>query len=68
VEKESARQAEKMLRDFGRGLDRLLTAADIKRIRRKLHLTQEQMAKVLGGGLKSFARYENGQVMQSSED
>jgi transcriptional regulator with XRE-family HTH domain len=43
----------------------LLTAADIKRIRRKLHLTQEQMATVLGGGLKGFARYENGQVIQS---
>ena len=40
-------------------------AADIKRIRRKLHLTQEQMATLLGGGLKGFARYENGQVVQS---
>jgi HTH-type transcriptional regulator/antitoxin MqsA len=65
VQRESARQAEKMLRDFGRGVDGLLTAADIKRIRRKLHLTQEQMAQVLGGGLKGFARYENGQVIQS---
>ena len=54
-----------MLRDFGRGVDGLLTGADIKRMRRKLHLTQEQMAQVLGGGLKGFARYENGQVIQS---
>jgi HTH-type transcriptional regulator/antitoxin MqsA len=65
VEKESARRAEKMLKDFGRRIDGLLTAVDIKRIRRKLHLTQEQMATVLGGGLKGFARYENGQVIQS---
>jgi HTH-type transcriptional regulator/antitoxin MqsA len=65
VVKESARRAEKLLRDFGRGVDGLLTATDIKRIRRKLHLTQEQMAQVLGGGLKGFARYENGQVIQS---
>jgi len=65
VEKDSARQAEKMLKDFGRQVDGLLMAADIKRIRRKLHLTQEQMATVLGGGLKGFARYENGQVIQS---
>ena len=65
VDKESARRAEKLLRDFGRQVDGLLTAADIKRIRRKLHLTQEQMATVLGGGLKGFARYENGQVVQS---
>jgi len=65
VQRESARRAEKMLRDFGREVDGLLTASDIKRIRHKLHLTQEQMATVLGGGLKGFARYENGQVIQS---
>lgn len=65
VDKDSARRAEKLLRDFGRQVDGLLMSADIKRIRRRLHLTQEQMANVLGGGLKSFARYENGQVVQS---
>jgi HTH-type transcriptional regulator/antitoxin MqsA len=65
VEKDSARRAEKLLKDFGRQIDGLLMAADIKRIRRKLHLTQEQMATLLGGGLKGFARYENGQVVQS---
>ncbi len=65
VEKDSARRAEKLLKDFGRKIDGLLMAADIKRIRRKLHLTQEQMATVLGGGLKGFARYENGQIVQS---
>ncbi|MDO9069372.1 MAG: type II toxin-antitoxin system MqsA family antitoxin [Deltaproteobacteria bacterium] len=65
VEKNSARRAEKLLKDFGRQIDGLLTAVDIKRVRLKLHLTQEQMATVLGGGLKSFARYENGQVVQS---
>lgn len=65
VDKDSARRAERLLRDFGRQVDGLLTSADIKRIRRRLHLTQEQMATVLGGGLKGFARYENGQVVQS---
>jgi HTH-type transcriptional regulator/antitoxin MqsA len=65
VMKDSARRAEKMLKDFGRQVDGLLMAGDIKRIRRKLHLTQEQMATVLGGGLKGFARYENGQIIQS---
>jgi len=65
VPKDSARRAEKLLKDFGREVDGLLTTADIRRIRRKLHLTQEQMAMLLGGGLKGFARYENGQVVQS---
>jgi HTH-type transcriptional regulator/antitoxin MqsA len=31
----------------------------------KLGLTQEQLAGIVGGGLKSLARYESGQVCQS---
>lgn len=65
VDPASSKRASKLLKDFGRGVDGLLTAADIKRIRKKLGYTQEQMAEVCGGGLKGFARYESGQVMQS---
>ena len=61
----SSQRASKLLKDFGRSVDGLLIAADIKRIRKKLGYTQEQMAEVCGGGLKAFARYESGQVMQS---
>jgi putative zinc finger/helix-turn-helix YgiT family protein len=42
-----------------------LTGEDIKRIRKKLGLTQEGMAEKLGVGLKTFARYENLSVRQS---
>ena len=65
VDPASSKKASKLLRDFGREVDGLLSATDIKRIRKKLRLTQEQMAEVCGGGLKGFARYESGQVMQS---
>jgi HTH-type transcriptional regulator/antitoxin MqsA len=65
VEPASAKKAEKLLKDFSRQVDGLLRAADIKRIRKKLGFTQEQMAEVCGGGLKGFARYESGQVIQS---
>jgi HTH-type transcriptional regulator/antitoxin MqsA len=65
VEPVSSKIAEKMLKDFSREVDGLLSTADIKRIRKKLGFTQEQMAEVCGGGLKGFARYEAGQVMQS---
>ena len=42
-----------------------LTAEDIRRIRKKLGLTQKAMAEKLGVGLKTFARYENRSVCQS---
>lgn len=65
VDPASSKKAEKLLKDFSREVDGLLSAASIKRIRKKLGFTQEQMAEVCGGGLKGFARYESGQVMQS---
>ncbi len=42
-----------------------LTDKDIKRIRKKLGLTQKEMAEKLGVGEKNFARYENLSVRQS---
>lgn len=35
---------------------------DIRRIRRKLGLTQKQAAVVFGGGINAFSRYERGEV------
>jgi len=65
VDPASSSRASKLLKEFGKEVDGLLTTADIKRIRKKLGLTQEEMAEVCGGGLKGFARYESGQVIQS---
>ena len=39
----------------------LLTGAEIKEIRKKLHLSQTKFAKLLGIGEKNIARYENGE-------
>lgn len=64
VEKKSSRESQKVLKDFFREVDGLLPSRDIKRIRKKLGYTQEEMAKELGVGMKNFARYENGQVIQ----
>jgi len=65
VDNSTLRESGKILKDFKRRVDGLLTAAEIKNIRRKLNLTQEEMAEILGGGLKGFARYETDQVCQS---
>lgn len=65
VDHASSRKADRVLKDFYRSVDGLLPSSDIKRIRKNLGLTQEEMAAICGGGKKSFARYESGQVMQS---
>lgn len=65
VDPETLKKSGKLLKDFQRKVDGLLTGQQIKEIRNKLGLTQEQMAEIVGGGLKSFARYESGQVCQS---
>jgi HTH-type transcriptional regulator / antitoxin MqsA len=65
VDPATLRSSGKRLKDFKRAVDGLLTGEQIKAIRLKLGLTQEQMADIIGGGLKSVARYESGQVCQS---
>ena len=53
------------IQDEKRRLSGLLTSTEIKEVRRKLHLTQEQAAKVFGGGENAFSKYERGEVIQS---
>jgi HTH-type transcriptional regulator/antitoxin MqsA len=65
VDKGTLKSSAKLLKNFKCKVDELLTGDEIKEIREKLNLTQEQMSEILGGGLKSFARYESGHICQS---
>jgi len=65
IDNVSVKESGKKLKNFQREVDGLLTGQQIKAIRIKLGLTQEQLADIVGGGLKSLARYESGQVCQS---
>lgn len=65
VSPKTLRATEKILTDFRRKVEGLLTSEEIKGIREKLRKTQAEMATWLGVGEKNFARYENGQVMRS---
>jgi putative zinc finger/helix-turn-helix YgiT family protein len=65
VDKGTLKASGKLLKNFKCKVDGLLTGDEIKEIRKKLNLTQEQMSEILGGGLKGFARYESGQICQS---
>lgn len=65
VDNDSLKRSGKILKDFQRKVDGFLSGDEIKKIRRKLGLTQEEMSQILGGGKKAFARYETGEVSQS---
>lgn len=66
VDHKTSKEGGRKVRDFHRMVDGLLTANEIKRIRKfKLCLSQDDASVLLGGGAKSFARYENSEVIQS---
>lgn len=65
VSQKSLKKSERVLTDFRRRVDGLLVSGEIKAIRKKLCMTQIEMAEYLGVAEKTFARYENGQVTQS---
>jgi len=65
VDNETLKTSGKILKGFQHEVDGLLTGVQIKAIRGKLRLSQEQLANIVGGGKKSVARYESGMVSQS---
>jgi HTH-type transcriptional regulator/antitoxin MqsA len=65
VDKKCLKESGRAIRDFYRKVDGLLTASEIRQIRLRLGLSQDAASDLLGGGAKSFARYENCEVIQS---
>lgn len=62
---EDIKATKKELADFKREQDCLLKSDDIKRLRKKIGLTQEKAAELFGGGVRAFHKYETGEVIQS---
>jgi len=58
-------QNELALRAVKKTFDGLLSSEEIVRAREELSLTQEQAARVFGGGRNAFSKYERGEVSQS---
>lgn len=59
------RPHQQQLRDWQRAIDGLLSAEEIRHLRKSLGLSQDEFSALLGGGGKAFARYETGAVRQS---
>ncbi|WP_110693272.1 type II toxin-antitoxin system MqsA family antitoxin [Salinicola halophyticus] len=51
--------------DAKRAADSLLKGSEIRDIRVKYSITQSQAAKIFGGGVNAFSKYERGEVIQS---
>ena len=50
---------------FRKSVDGLLTGAEIRALREKLGITQEQASRLFGGGPKAFSKYEANDVAPS---
>ena len=61
---EDMNATEQLLADFRASLDGYLTSIEVRRIRKKLGLTQKQAEAVFGGEQKAFNRYESGAARQ----
>ncbi len=64
LDAEDLRVTRKSLHDWQAGIDGFLTSDEVKAIRKKLRLTQQQAAQYFGGGANGFSRYERGETLQ----
>jgi HTH-type transcriptional regulator/antitoxin MqsA len=64
-EPEDMKVSERMLNLLKARAEGLLEPADIRRIRKKLCLTQEKAGQVIGGGPRAFQKYETGDLLPS---
>jgi HTH-type transcriptional regulator/antitoxin MqsA len=62
LEKSDKEATDPLLTDFQARIDGRLTSGDIRRIRKKLGLTQKQAGEIIGGGPNAFSRYETGKA------
>ncbi len=63
---EQIKHNEALIIEAKRKLEGFLSSNEIKGLRKKLNLTQEQAAKIFGGGVNAFSKYERNEVIQSS--
>jgi len=62
---DQSRRNESRIRDKHRGIDGLLTGSEIREIRKSFSLSQQEAARIFGGGDNAFSKYERGEVSQS---
>jgi HTH-type transcriptional regulator / antitoxin MqsA len=62
---EDMKVSDRMLNLLKARCEGLLEPGEIRRIRKKLHLTQEAAGMLIGGGPRAFQKYESGDLLPS---
>lgn len=62
---EDMKVSDRMLNLLKARVDGLLEPQEIRRVRKKLHLTQSQAGELIGGGPRAFQKYEAGDSLPS---
>ena len=62
---EDMKVSDRMLNRLKARVEGLLEPEEIRRIRKKLHLTQEVAGLLIGGGTRAFQKYESGDLLPS---
>lgn len=62
---EDMKVSDRMLNLLKSRCEGLLEPVEIRRIRKKLHLTQEAAGLLIGGGPRAFQKYESGDLLPS---
>lgn len=63
--KESEKELDSRFTEMRRRVEGLLSASDMRALRKKLDLTQEELSRLIKMDPKTIARYESGSVLQS---
>ena len=62
---EDMKVSDRMLNLLKARSEGLLEPVEIRRIRKKLHLSQEEAGNLIGGGPRAFQKYESGDLLPS---
>jgi HTH-type transcriptional regulator/antitoxin MqsA len=65
LESTDARVLDRAFNELKAAVEGLPTPNDVRRIRRRLRLSQRNASEVLGGGPRAFQKYESGEVVVS---
>jgi HTH-type transcriptional regulator/antitoxin MqsA len=65
LENADARVLDRAFNELKAAAEGLPTPDDVRRIRRRLHLSQRNASEILGGGPRAFQKYESGEVVVS---
>lgn len=63
--REDTKVSDRALSALKAKVERLMDADEVRRVRRKLRLSQREAGRIVGGGPNAFQKYESGEILPS---